>query len=210
MWNRSELDSEHVQKLMDNSINLLDNVSRVADPDNEVDLIVEVCHPTIVHQYGLFFLDHSNLMVSTPIELIVNIGMICLEQIGTPTSLADQEFYDKLTNKIAESKFRVLVARGALWGANDIQLMAQRNQLQSVKITMSFHPRSLRLTDSYLAQLNDELGESENGAKARILFEGPARELCPIAPNNVNTIATAALIGVGFDQTIGCLITDSR
>lgn len=74
---------------------------------------------------------------------------------------------------------------------------------------MKFHPRSLRLNDPKLRELNDELLGS-NEPRSVILFEGPARELCRVAPNNVNTIATAALIGIGFDQTIGRLIADSR
>jgi aspartate dehydrogenase len=34
------------------------------------------------------------------------------------------------------------------------------------------------------------------------------RELCPLAPNNVNTMAAAAVAAsnLGFDKTIGCLI----
>lgn len=81
---------------------------------------------------------------------------------------------------------------------------------------MAFHPRSLRLNDAKLCELNDDLikqqesmlGE-DNQPKPLILYEGPARELCQIAPNNANTVATAALLGVGFDHTIGKLISDA-
>lgn len=73
---------------------------------------------------------------------------------------------------------------------------------------MTFHPRSLRLIDPKMRKLNEELMEGE--PRSLVLFEGPARDLCQIAPNNVNTIATAALAGIGFDKTIGRLISDSR
>jgi aspartate dehydrogenase len=35
-----------------------------------------------------------------------------------------------------------------------------------------------------------------------VLFEGSVRDLCPLAPNNVNTMASAALAGfnLGFDK----------
>ena len=39
------------------------------------------------------------------------------------------------------------------------------------------------------------------------LYRGPVRELCPLAPNNVNTMAAGAVAAtnLGFDKTIGCL-----
>jgi hypothetical protein len=40
------------------------------------------------------------------------------------------------------------------------------------------------------------------------LYRGPVRELCPLAPNNVNTMAAAAVAAtnLGFDKTIGRLV----
>jgi predicted dinucleotide-utilizing enzyme len=46
----------------------------------------------------------------------------------------------------------------------------------------------------------------------QVLYEGPVRDLCPLAPNNTNTMACAALAaresGIGLDEAIGCLICD--
>ena len=41
---------------------------------------------------------------------------------------------------------------------------------------------------------------------------GRVRELCPLAPNNVNTMACAAIAAhnLGFDGVIGCLVADPR
>ena len=41
---------------------------------------------------------------------------------------------------------------------------------------------------------------------------GPVRELCPLAPNNVNTMAAAALAAhnLGFDKMQGCIVADPR
>ena len=41
---------------------------------------------------------------------------------------------------------------------------------------------------------------------------GPVRELCPLAPNNVNTMACAAIAAhnLGFDGVVGCLVADPR
>ena len=43
-----------------------------------------------------------------------------------------------------------------------------------------------------------------------VLYEGPVRDLCPLAPNNVNTMATLALFGIGFDRTVGRLGKDIK
>ena len=45
-----------------------------------------------------------------------------------------------------------------------------------------------------------------------VCFPGPIRELCSLAPNNVNTMAAAALAAhnLGFDKTQGCIVADPR
>ena len=44
------------------------------------------------------------------------------------------------------------------------------------------------------------------------VFAGSVRDLCPLAPNNVNTMATASIAAhnLGFDGVECCLIADSR
>lgn len=53
-------------------------------------------------------------------------------------------------------------------------------------------------------ELIQKLREYENDSNAQgefVVYEGPVRTLCPLAPNNVNTMATAALAAhsLGFD-----------
>ena len=45
---------------------------------------------------------------------------------------------------------------------------------------------------------------------AVVLYEGPVRPLCSIAPNNVNTMAAAAIAAsnLGLDNVIGRLVSD--
>ena len=45
---------------------------------------------------------------------------------------------------------------------------------------------------------------------AVVLYDGPVRPLCSIAPNNVNTMAAAAIVAsnLGLDKTIGRLVSD--
>ena len=48
------------------------------------------------------------------------------------------------------------------------------------------------------------------GSEAVDLYYGPVRQLCPLAPNNVNTMAAAAVAAsnLGFDKVLGRLVSD--
>ena len=50
-----------------------------------------------------------------------------------------------------------------------------------------------------MKELNEE---AKTRKEATVLFEGTVRELCPLAPNNVNTMAGAAIAAhsLGFDE----------
>jgi aspartate dehydrogenase len=70
------------------------------------------------------------------------------------------------------------------------------------------HPSSLKLQPP----LSDALKAVAELPGRQIIYEGPVRALCPLAPNNVNTMAAAALAGrsLGFDGVVGVLACDNR
>lgn len=148
------------------------------------DLIVEVAHPIISKQYGALFLNTADYL------------------IGSPTALADQQVEDSLRS--AASKNGLYVPAGAFWGGEDILKMADRGSLKGLKVTMKKHP-SCFLLEGKLKDLNDTVT-----TEAVTLYDGPVRGLCPLAPNNVNTMAGAAIAAhnLGFDKVQGCLISD--
>lgn len=76
---------------------------------------------------------------------------------------------------------------------------------QELTVTMIKHPRCFQLSGE-LHQKNAHV----SGEERVILYEGPVRGLCPLAPNNVNTMAAAAMAAhnLGFDGVKGCLIAD--
>jgi aspartate dehydrogenase len=41
-----------------------------------------------------------------------------------------------------------------------------------------------------------------------VLYDGPTRAICPLFPRNVNSHATVALAGIGFDRTRSVLVAD--
>lgn len=93
------------------------------------DLIVEVSHPSIVAQYGLRFLRTADFMVSKLQSSHVTVFSLLTLQIGSPTALADRELSTTLTEE-ARHSHGLYVAVGALWGAQDIQKMADGGTLK--------------------------------------------------------------------------------
>ncbi|XP_042130115.2 aspartate dehydrogenase domain-containing protein isoform X3 [Peromyscus maniculatus bairdii] len=150
------------------------------------DLVVEVAHPNIIHESGVQILRHANLLV------------------GSPSALADQTTEQRLMEASNHWGHTVFVARGALWGAEDIRRLDAAGGLQSLRVTMATHPDGFRLEGS--------LAAVHTSGPRTVLYEGPVRGLCPLAPRNSNTMAAAALAApsLGFDRVIGVLVADLR
>ncbi|XP_067333223.1 aspartate dehydrogenase domain-containing protein isoform X2 [Channa argus] len=104
--------------------------------ERQCDVIVEVCHPQIVKEFGPHFLSQSHFM--------------------------------------------------------------------ALFIRMSKHPSCFRLT-------GDLLSDWAEGEGRRVLFKGSVAELCPLAPNNVNTMAAAAVAAgtLGFTGVQGEIVSDT-
>lgn len=75
---------------------------------------------------------------------------------------------------------------------------------QALFIRMSKHPSCFRLTGDISSDCTD-------GEGRRVLFRGSVAELCPLAPNNVNTMAAAAVAAetLGFTGVQGEIVSDT-
>ncbi|XP_045437582.1 putative L-aspartate dehydrogenase isoform X2 [Pipistrellus kuhlii] len=148
------------------------------------DLVVEVAHPKIIQESGAQILRHANLLV------------------GSPSALADQATERQLLEASKRWNHAVFVARGALWGTEDISRLDSAGGLQSLRVTMATHPDGFRL--------EGPLAAARSTGPRTVLYEGPVRGLCPFAPRNSNTMAAAALAApsLGFDRVIGVLVAD--
>lgn len=189
VWNRSRdaLEGRVPDKLILEDIE--DCVNRGADA------IIEVCHPSIAKSYG---------------RLIMEKGADFI--LGSPTAMADPSIEEAMRSTAHNEEYRgaLYIPVGALWGANDLQGAANRGVLESLTITMKKHPAMVNLTDEAMKLQAKELAD-KNEVGEHVIYEGPVRELCPLAPNNVNTMACAALAchSLGFDATIGRLVVDA-
>lgn len=175
------------------------------------DLVVEVAHPVISQKYGGLFLSYCDFYA------------------GSPTAFADPETFRTMEGLARNPKVpgSLYVPVGALWGAEDIQRMADQGKLEGLKVTMRKHPLSLKL-ESPLREKIAPLIQVDGASHARsrtgeqkekdsctddrcvVVYSGSVRDLCPLAPNNVNTMACAAIAGhtLGFDGTQCELLAD--
>jgi len=187
VWNRS-LDKVIEDHSLPKGV-LLENLEEFAS--KKADLIVEVCHPKIVAEYGEKFLQYADFMV------------------GSPTAFANAELEKRLREVATKGNFGCYIPSGALWGAEDIEKMASRGTLGGLTITMKKHPDSLKVEPALMDRLK-EYKDDEQKKGEFVVFEGGVRDLCPLAPNNVNTMACAALAAtnLGFDKVKARLVAD--
>ncbi|CAF1113083.1 unnamed protein product [Rotaria sordida] len=190
IWNRSkDIFSTYDKPFNQNLI-----VSTVEEGlQRSPDLVIEVAHPNVIKTYAEKILD------------------ICDLFIGSPTAFADASLEIALRKKTLESGHVIYIGTGAFWGAEDIDKMNERNTLRSLCITMKKHPDCYKLNEPLRSKLIDERTKHGEQLGEIVIYSGPVRELCQLAPNNVNTMAVGAIIAsnLGFDRVQGCLIADT-
>jgi aspartate dehydrogenase len=185
VWNRT---LSSLKDLEDQSL-ILENLADFATRKPQI--IIEVAHPSVTEAYGEQFINYCDFFC------------------GSPTALGNDELQKKLLSASHKQGHWIYIPSGALWGAQDIYKMAKQGDLKAMTITMKKHPFSLKLEHPLLHKL---IGYVEDSSQAGefVVYDGNVRELCQLAPNNVNTMACAALAGcnLGFDQVKARLIAD--
>ena len=168
---------------------LLEDLAQFAS--RGADLIVEVAHPSITGAHGPAFLSAADYFC------------------GSPTCFANLAVEQAARAAVAAHGRALFLPAGALWGSKDIQKMADRGSLKGLTITMKKAPHHIKAVGSLREKLDKIIAADEPGE--HVLYEGSVRALCPLAPNNVNTMACAAMAAgpeLGFDGTQGRLVVD--
>jgi aspartate dehydrogenase len=143
-------------------------------------MICELAHPEVTRQYGEFVLSK------------VDYFLLSL------TALADSELERKLTETARRSATRLFVPHGGVMGLD--VLVDGRNIWEEVYVFMVKNPTNLDFSSS---GIDPSTIESKTE-----LYSGPTRGVCALFPRNVNTHATVALAGIGFDRTQSRLVAD--
>jgi aspartate dehydrogenase len=146
------------------------------------DIIIEMAHPDVTRKWGDIILKNCDYMfVST-------------------TVLADEGMIEKIEETTKKYGTRAYIPHGGVIGMD--ALFENRNTWESVDIIMKKPPKNIDYS-------NVET-DSERIDKETVLYDGPTRGVCPLFPRNVNTHATIAFAGIGFDRTHSVLIVNPK
>lgn len=148
--------------------------------DEPVDLVVEAATAGVVEEYGAALLASGDLLTMST------------------TAFADEDVKASLMAAANESGSNLYVPHGAILGMDGLQ--DGRPSIDTVSITTRKSPDNI---DFAAAEVSGTDIDEET-----ILYEGSTRGICDQYPRNVNSHATVALAGLGFDETDSILIAD--
>ena len=94
-----------------------------------------------------------------------------------------------------------IARRVAALGAEIAQAFEGREVWEEVTMVMKKSPKNL----DFSAAPQFKAAEI---TQPTVLYDGPTRGICPLFPRNVNSHATVALAGIGFDRTRSVLVAD--
>jgi predicted dinucleotide-utilizing enzyme len=145
------------------------------------DLVLEMAHPDVTRQFGETFLHQTDYM---PLSM---------------TAFADEGLEERLIETARSSRNRLFIPHGAVVGLENI--FEGRQLWDEVTMVMKKNPRNLDFSAAPQFKPNGI-------TQPTVLYDGPTRAVCPVFPRNVNSHATVALAGIGFDRTRSVLIAD--
>ena len=152
---------------------------------NNVDLVVEAASQDAVKDVALSILQNRKNL------LIMSVG-----------ALLDESIFDVLTDACKEFKKTIYLPSGAIAGLD--ALKAVRDELDSVTLTTTKHPNSLKGAKFFeTSEINiDSISEPTT------IFEGTAKEAVSLFPANINVAALLSLVGLGSNSTKVRIIAD--
>ena len=145
------------------------------------DLVVEMAHPAVTRQFGELFLQETDYL---PLSM---------------TAFADEALRQRLLETARRSGTCLFIPHGAVVGLENI--FEGRDLWEEVTVVMKKSPKNLEFSAAPQFKPADL-------TQATVLYDGPTRAVCPLFPRNVNSHATVALAGIGFDRTRSVLIAD--
>jgi len=145
------------------------------------DLVVEMAHPGVTRRFGEMFLRETDYM---PLSM---------------TAFADEGLERQLLDTARSNGTRLFIPHGAVVGLENI--FEGRDLWEEVTMAMRKNPKNLDFSAA------PQFKPTEI-TRPTLLYDGPTRAVCPLFPRNVNSHATVALAGIGFDRTRSVLIAD--
>ena len=152
---------------------------------NHVDIVVEAASQDAVKDVALSVLQNKRDL------MIMSVG-----------ALLDESIYDVLSSACKDFKKTIYLPSGAIAGLDAIKSV--KNELESLSITTTKHPRSLKGAKFFETSEIDL--DSMNSST--VIFDGTAKEAVSLFPANINVAALLSLTGIGSEKTRVKIVAD--
>jgi aspartate dehydrogenase len=160
--------------------------------------------------------ENSHLLSSHPVDIVVeaasqdavkDVGLSVLQNkrdlmIMSVGALLDESIYDILSDACSHFKKTIYLPSGAIAGLDGIKSI--KHELESVSITTTKHPRSLK--DAKFFETSQIDLDKINSPT--VIFEGTAKEAVQLFPANINVAALLSLSGIGSEKTTVKIVAD--
>jgi len=180
--NSKEASSSLIEKL-ENKPEIVENSHLLSS--NSVDIVVEAASQDAVKDVALSILQNKKDL------MIMSVG-----------ALLDESIYDILSDACKDFKKTIYLPSGAIAGLDGIKSI--KNELDSISITTTKHPRSLKGAKFFE---NSEINLDQIKSNT-LIFEGTAKEAVSLFPANINVAALLSLSGIGSEKTSVRIIVD--
>ena len=152
---------------------------------NPVDIVVEAASQDAVKDVALSVLQNKKDL------MIMSVG-----------ALLDESIYEILSDACKDFKKTIYLPSGAIAGLDGIKSV--QNELESISITTTKHPRSLKGAKFFE---NSDIDLDSLNSKT-VIFQGNAKEAVSLFPANINVAALLSLTGIGSEKTSVKIVAD--
>ena len=177
-----EASSSLVKKLATKPV-IVDNPHLLSS--HHVDIVVEAASQNAVKDVALSVLQNKRDL------MIMSVG-----------ALLDESIYDVLSEACKDFKKTIYLPSGAIAGLDGIKSV--RSELESLSITTTKHPRSLKGAKFFESSEID----LDSLISKTTIFQGTAKEAVSLFPANINVAALLSLCGIGSEKTQVCIVAD--
>ena len=117
-------------------------------------------------------------------------------------ALLDESVYDILSDACVDFQKTIYLPSGAIAGLDGLKSV--RGEIQSISITTTKHPRSLKGA-KFFETSEIKLDSIDD---VTTIFQGTAKDAVSLFPANINVSALLSLSGIGSEKTMVTILAD--
>jgi len=183
VYDQSKEASESLVSKLNNKPQIVENHHLLSS--NPIDLVVEAASQDAVKDVALSVLQNRKDL------MIMSVG-----------ALLDESVFQVLSDACIEFKKTIYLPSGAIAGID--ALKSVRDELESVTLTTTKHPRSLKGAKFF--ETSDV--DIDKITSKTTIFEGVSKDAVGLFPKNINVAALLSLAGLGSEKTKVRIVAD--